>query len=85
MTRLARRIQGMAGNYPAAQAGYHPAAPPDTPMEMPVAMVTYHPAPGYPWGTIRHQTAAQLWSADGAAIPAITGGPFGDVRAAGRP
>jgi hypothetical protein len=75
----------MPDNHAAAMAGYHPAAPPGTPMVMPMSQTTYHPAQPYPWGTAAHEILAQIWTADGAVEPAVTGGPFGEVRPAGRP
>jgi hypothetical protein len=59
-----------------------------TPMDMPMALVSYGPVQAYPWGgsqTLTYEDLQPLWTADGAVIPAKDNGGWGWVRPAGRP
>jgi hypothetical protein len=82
-TRLKRRIAS-AGSGSAALAGVTTA----TPMEMPMALVTYTPVQNFPWGQsgqLTYQDLHPLWTADGSVIPAKDNGGWGWVKPAGRP
>lgn len=85
MSRLRGRVAAVATVPDRANAGYHPAASPATPMEMPGARVIYHPAAAYPWGSVTYEDITPMWAPDGALIEGTAPGSWGHVRAAGRP
>lgn len=61
---------------------------PATPMEMPMALVTYTPVQRFPWGhsaQLTYEDLQPMWTADGAVIPARDNGGWGWVKPAGRP
>lgn len=62
-----------------ADAGYHPHGTGATPMVMPLAHVDYRAD-----SAVYYEELQPLVSADGAIIPAHTGGPQADVIPAGR-
>jgi hypothetical protein len=93
MGNLKRRIVSVGQNMTSASAllaGVDSA----TPMEMPLALITYRPVQDYPggaanhpWGgvnTLAYQDLQPLWTADGGMIPAKDNGGWGWVRPAGR-
>jgi len=60
------------------------ASPGGAPMTMPLSMVTVYPAPGG-YSTIAYQDLAPIFTSDGAAVPAVTPGRWGQLAAAGSP
>jgi hypothetical protein len=82
-TKLTRRIAGVGGNQGAAMGGYHPATPPNTPVEMPHFQLSYSPSQSYPWGTAVYQELTPQWAPDGALVAARTPGWWGQVHPAG--
>jgi hypothetical protein len=60
------------------------ASPGGVPMEMPLAMVNVYPAPGG-YVTVAYQDLAPIFTSDGAAVPAVTPGRWGQLAAAGSP
>lgn len=82
--KLAHRVANVGSNTSQAMAGYHPAGTSATPMQMPLQQVTIYPASdGY--SALAYEDMTPIWATDGAAIPATTGGGWGQLRAAGRP
>jgi len=82
--KLVHRIAAQPGNTAAVMAGMHPAAPPGTPMYLPVQVVTVSPfASGYV--TLGAQDLAPLITADGAMVPAAGPGRWAQLAMAGRP
>lgn len=79
MSRLRSRIIGQHGAARAAQDGYHPYGTADTPMVMPMVHVQFGP------GGAAVQVMAPLITANGAMIPAVAPGQFGQVSVSGRP
>jgi hypothetical protein len=77
MSRLHRRIAGQHRAAAAAAGEYHPAGTADTPMVMPMAHVRFE------GGGAMVQQMAPLITANGAMIPAIAPGRFGQVHIAG--
>jgi hypothetical protein len=90
-TRLKRRIAAAGGNMAGAQQ-YLAGITPATPMEMPVARITYNRDQAYPagtaiWGgsvTYMYEDLQPLWTQDGAMIPASANAGWGWVAPAGR-
>lgn len=78
MSTLSGRIAEAGQGMPAAMAGYHPHGTADTPMLMPLAMVTRTDA------GLAVQDMTPLITADGAMIPATAPGSWGQLHAAGR-
>jgi hypothetical protein len=76
---LHRRIRRAGQGMPAAMGSYHPATTKDTPMVMPLALVTVTDQ-GL---MVEHMTP--LITTDGAMIPATAPGAWGQLHAAGRP
>lgn len=83
--RLIHRVKGMGSNGAQATAGYHPAGTSETPMTMPVARVLVYPASSPGYATIAYHEMTPIWTANGAAIPAVAPGRWGQLAAAGRP
>lgn len=80
MSQLHQRILGQGQ---VADAGYHPHGTGATPMVMPLAAVTASPAPAA--SDVYFEELQPVIAADGAVIPARTGGSMADVIPAGRP
>jgi hypothetical protein len=86
-TRLKRRIAGVGQDHAGSQAALAGVVP-ATPMEMPMALVTYTPVQRFPWGhsaQLQYEDLHPLITADGAVIPARDNGGWGWVKPAGRP
>jgi hypothetical protein len=77
MTKLTRRVANIGSNQAAAMGDYHPAGTAATPMEMPLALVTYLPNQAYPWGTAVYEELTPVWAPDGALLAARTPGWWG--------
>jgi hypothetical protein len=77
MSRLHSRIAGQAGQARAAAAEMHPYGNADTPMTMPLVMVTFGGS-----GAALEQMVP-LVTANGAMIPATAPGTYGQVHLAG--
>lgn len=80
MSRLHQRILNQ-GQVP--DEGYHPHGTGATPMLMPLAAVRAHPAAAH--SDVYFEELQPVIAADGAIIPARTGGSMADVIPAGRP
>jgi hypothetical protein len=78
VSRLHRRIMAAGQGMPAAMGDYHPVGTPDTPMVMPLSLVSRTDA------GLTVQDMTPLITADGAMIPATAPGSWGQVHAAGR-
>jgi hypothetical protein len=83
--RLARRVKNGPRAHAQAMAGQLPVGTSATPMTMPMSAVNYLPTQSYPWGTATYQDLHPLYTADGAMIPSIAQGSWGNLHAAGRP
>jgi hypothetical protein len=88
VSRIRARVSEGQNATPGAAAGYQPigsghASPPAV-MVMPVSFVTVQPASSQ-YVTAGMQDLAPIWTADGAAVPAIAPGRWGQLRSAGRP
>jgi hypothetical protein len=77
MSRLRTRLVSQAGNAAAGAGEYHPAGTADTPMVMPMVHVYFDGGGGHV------QQMAPLVTANGAMIPAVAPGMFGQVAIAG--
>jgi hypothetical protein len=87
MARLRRRVANVGSNTVQSSAMLAGVVR-GTPMEMPLALVSYYPVATYPWGqtgTLTYEDLQPLWTADGGVIPARDNGGWGWVRPAGRP
>lgn len=82
MHRLAHRVKAQPRHAAAAMGSAHPAIP--GPMTEPVSEVVTAPDP-YGWVTVGYREAVPLFTADGAVIPGVPPGTWGQLRAAGRP
>jgi hypothetical protein len=80
VSMLHNRMAGQSRNMAAAMGTYHPAGTPDTPMVMPMDLITVHPH-----GVISYQpyTPVYMGSA-GTPVPAIPEGVWGQVMPAGQ-
>jgi hypothetical protein len=67
-----------------AMGAYHPAGTAETPMVMPYRRVVVGAAPDGQYVTLGAQEYAPLWTTDGALIPALAPGTWGQLAAAGR-
>jgi hypothetical protein len=79
---LSHRIMAQAANHETAMGDAHPAAPPGTPMVMPVALVTVYPVDSN-YVTLAMEDMAPLLTADGAMVPATGPGRWDQVALAG--
>jgi hypothetical protein len=79
---LSHRIMAQAVNHETAMGDAHPAAPPGTPMVMPLAAVTVHPSDSN-YVTLAMQDLAPMLTADGAMVPATGPGAWDQVALAG--
>jgi hypothetical protein len=68
----------------AVTAGYHPVGTAATPMLMPVSTVVVSAAQGQ-YVTLGSMEYSPLFTTDGAVIPAVAPGRWGQLAAAGRP
>lgn len=78
MSSLQRRIRNAGQGMPGAMGDYHPWGTRETPMLMPLALVTQSDA------GLAVQDMTPIITADGAMIPATAPGSWGQLRAAGR-
>ena len=85
--RLHHRIAAQHQNSAAAMENAHPAVSsvPATPMDMPLSMVVTAPDPSGQYATIAYHEAVPLFTADGAVVPGVPPGSWGQLHAAGRP
>lgn len=83
--RLSHRIAaaGSKSQRAAVAAGYHPAGTAETPMLMPIAAVVVSAAQGQ-YVTLGSMEYSPLFTTDGAVIPAVAPGRWGQLAAAGR-
>ena len=81
--RLRHRIHAHPGTQAAVQGSYHPAGTAETPMSMPVATVIVSAAQGQ-YVTLGSMEFTPLFTTDGAVIPAVAPGRWGQLVAAGR-
>ncbi len=81
--RLRHRIHGHSGTQAAVQGSYHPAGTAATPMSMPVSVVIVSAAQGQ-YVTLGSMEYSPLFTTDGAVIPAVAPGRWGQLAAAGR-
>jgi len=82
--RLRHRIAAMGSQPAAVAASYHPAGTSQTPMVMPISAVVVSAARGQ-YVTLGSMEFSPLFTADGAVIPAVAPGRWGQLAAAGRP
>lgn len=83
MRRLQRRVRSQPATSTRAVGGGQ-ASPGGTPTTMPLAQVLVQPAQsGYV--TVAYRGMTPIWTTDGAAVPAVTPGRWGQLAAAGRP
>jgi hypothetical protein len=83
--QLKQRITALGSNQGAAAAAYHPAGTSATPMVMPIAGVVVGAAPGGQYVTLGSMEFDPMWTPDGALIPSVAPGRWGQLRAAGQP
>lgn len=83
--RLRHRIAAMGSpqQQAAVASGYHPAGTDQTPMVMPIAAVIVSAAQGQ-YVTLGSMEYSPLFTTDGAVIPAVGPGRWGQLAAAGR-
>lgn len=88
MSRIRARVMGGQNATPGTAAGYRPVhggnASPPAMMVMPVSVVRVVPATS-PYVTVGMEELAPIWTTDGAAVPSVAPGRWGQLRAAGRP
>jgi len=84
MHPMQARIAAQPNHTNQAMGTYHPWGTSSTPVENPVWVLGYAPSEAYPHGTVTYEDAPVVWSADGAPVPASSGGSWGNVVAAGR-
>lgn len=82
--QLFHRIAGVGRNQKVAAAAYHPAGTSATPMVMPVSAVIVNAAPGGQYVTLGAMEYSPLWTADGAMVPSVAPGRWGQLKAAGQ-
>lgn len=74
---------GSAQQQAAVAAGYHPVGTAETPMLMPISTVVVSAAQGQ-YVTLGSMEYSPLFTTDGAMVPAIAPGRWGQLVAAGR-
>lgn len=83
--KLRHRIAQVGTVNAQAMGDYHPAGGPGTVMEMPVAQVLITPADQSGYSAVAYREIQPIWGPMGEAIPAVSPGQWGQLRAAGRP
>lgn len=85
--RTRKNYARMGTNLAAAMGTYHPGGTAETPMVMPVQLVTVTAGAGTPgpFVTLGSAEFNPLWTTDGALIPSVAPGRWAQLHAAGRP